>query len=83
LPRSSADALLSDEQRIVLGVLSAVRLADVQALSQPNEYGVRRELDTLLADMAAKLAELARGISHKYLVHAGPAYQLAEIPRRP
>jgi uncharacterized alpha-E superfamily protein len=81
LPRSSADAMLSDEQRLVLEMLTAVRLADVQSLSQADERGVRRDLDALLSATAAKLADLASGISHKYLVHAGPVRQLAETPR--
>jgi uncharacterized alpha-E superfamily protein len=81
LPRSQGDALLSDEQRLVLSVLSAVRLADVHAVAQADEQGVRRRLDVLLGEVSAKLMDLASGISHKYLVHAGPARQLAEVPR--
>lgn len=81
LPRTQADAPLSDQQRLILGLLSGVRLADVQVLSRPDEHGVRRELDTLLGDTAARLTELASSISHKYLVHAGPSHQLAEITR--
>ncbi len=82
LPRAQGDRLLSDEQRTVLSVLSAVRLADVHALSEPDEQGGRRALDKLLHDSAAQLCDLASAISHKYLVHAGPAHQLAEIGRR-
>jgi uncharacterized circularly permuted ATP-grasp superfamily protein/uncharacterized alpha-E superfamily protein len=81
LPRPTGDAILSDEQRLVLEVLTAVRLADVQALSGADENGVRRALEALLASTAATLAELASRVSQKYLVHAGPAHQLAEIPR--
>ncbi len=82
LPRGVGDPLLSDEQRLVLSVVSGVRLADVHALAEPDERGERRTLDALLEDSAAKLYDLASAISHKYLVHAGPAHQLAEIGRR-
>jgi uncharacterized alpha-E superfamily protein len=81
LPRSGSDAMLSEEERLALGVLSAVRLADVQALARPNRNGVRERLDALLSDTAATLSELASTIAHRYLVHSGPAHQLAEIPR--
>ncbi|REK07440.1 MAG: hypothetical protein DWQ37_21120 [Planctomycetota bacterium] len=79
LPRSPGEPLLSDEQRLVLAVLSAVRLADVQKLAEADEHGVRHELDALLQGGASKLRELASAVSHKYLVHAGPAHQLTEI----
>ena len=82
LPRNAGDPLLSDEQRLVLSVVSGVRLADVHALAEPDERGQRTRLDALLEESAAKLCDLASAISHKYLVHAGPAHQLAEIGRR-
>jgi uncharacterized alpha-E superfamily protein len=79
LPRPPSDLVLSHEQRLVLSVFSAIRLADVQRLAATDANGIRRELDTLLADSAAKLYDLANGISEKYLVHAGPAHQLSDI----
>ena len=48
----------------------------------PTETAGGGKLDALLGDSADKLCELASAISHKYLVHAGPPHQLAEIPRR-
>ncbi len=81
LPRAVGDPLLSDEQRLVLSVVSTVRLADVHALADPDERGQRGKLDRMLEDSAGKLRDLASAISHKYLVHAGPAHQLAEIGR--
>jgi uncharacterized circularly permuted ATP-grasp superfamily protein/uncharacterized alpha-E superfamily protein len=82
LPRTNGEPLLSDEQRLVLSVVSAVRLANVHKLAEPDEAGERPRLDALLDDAGIKLCELASAISHKYLVHAGPAHQLAEIARR-
>jgi uncharacterized circularly permuted ATP-grasp superfamily protein/uncharacterized alpha-E superfamily protein len=82
LPRMSGDPLLSDEQRLVLSVVSAVRLADVHMLADPDQRGERGRLDALLEDASGKLSDLASAISHKYLVHAGPSHQLTEIGRR-
>jgi uncharacterized alpha-E superfamily protein len=82
LPRHQSDPLLSGEQRLVISALSAVRLADVNALSEVDENGVRPGLDRLLERAAGELRELASGISHKYLVHAGPSHQMADIHRR-
>jgi hypothetical protein len=73
---------LSDEQRLVISVLSAVRLADIGALVETDGNGIRQQLDQFLKHSAAQLCDLASGISHKYLVHSGPAHQLAEIHRR-
>jgi uncharacterized alpha-E superfamily protein len=81
LPRPLTDPMLSGEQRLVLSVVSQIRLADVQTLVEPDEHGMREPLDNLLADSAKQLCDLASRISHKYLVHAGPAHQLADIRR--
>ncbi len=82
LPRTAGEPLLSDEQRLVLSVVSAVRLANAHKLAEPDESGRRLKLDALLDEASVKLCELANAISHKYLVHAGPAHQLAEVARR-
>jgi hypothetical protein len=65
----------------VADILSELRRADVRQLAEPDQHRVRRALDSLLADAAMRLCALASAISHKYLVHAGPAHQLAEIGR--
>jgi uncharacterized circularly permuted ATP-grasp superfamily protein/uncharacterized alpha-E superfamily protein len=79
LPRDQAEPLLTAEQRAMLGVLASLRLADVDQLSQPDREGTRRPLDRLLSRLAQQLRTLSDGITHKYLVHAGPSRQLAEI----
>jgi uncharacterized circularly permuted ATP-grasp superfamily protein/uncharacterized alpha-E superfamily protein len=82
LPRQQSDPLLSAEQRLSIAMVSAVRLADVAALGEVDEHGMRSGLDRLLDRLAGQLRELANGISHKYLVHAGPAHQMANIHPR-
>ena len=82
LPRQQSDPLLSAEQRLSIALVSSVRLADVAALGEVDEHGVRSGLDRLLDRLAGQLRELANGVSHKYLVHAGPAHQMANIHPR-
>ncbi len=79
LPRQQSDPLLSPEQRLMIAMSSSLRLAEGNALADFDEGGVRSSLDRLLSQLAAQLRELASGISHKYLVHAGPVHQMADI----
>ena len=79
LPRPENSALLTTEQRLVLAMVSAVRLADVAALAEADPDGQRQTLDRLLERLGVQLYDLASGISHKYLVHAGPAHQMSDI----
>lgn len=81
LPRHQAEPLLSAEQRLVMAVQSSVRLADVNALTEADDSGMRRPLNQLLEHVCEQLLELANVISHKYLVHAGPSHQLSDIHR--
>jgi len=81
LPRHSSEPLMSTEQRLVMAVQSAVRLSDVNSLADTDDSGMRRTLDALLEHVNEQLCELANVISHKYLVHAGPAHQLSDIHR--
>ena len=79
--RHQSEALLSDEQRLVIAMLSSVRLAGLGALVEVDENGIRQKLEHFLRHLATQLGELASAISQKYLVHSGPAHQLAEIHR--
>jgi uncharacterized alpha-E superfamily protein len=81
LPRQQSDPLLSDHQRLAISLLSAVRLADADSLAEADESQVRSALDRMLDRLASELRELASGISQTYLVHAGPAHQMADIHR--
>ena len=79
LPRQQLDPVLSAEQRLVIAVLSSVRLAEVNALVEVDENGLRPSLDQMLDRMSSQLIALASGISQRYLVHAGTAHQMSEI----
>jgi uncharacterized alpha-E superfamily protein len=79
LPREPNEPLLTAEQRSMLSALTGLRLADIDALSETDRDGARRQLDRLLGRLTQQLRTLSDGITHKYLVHAGPSRQLAEI----
>jgi uncharacterized circularly permuted ATP-grasp superfamily protein/uncharacterized alpha-E superfamily protein len=79
LPRQPSDAVMSQEQRLVISLQASVRLADVNQLSEVDDAGTRVKLDKLLETAAQELRDLASSISHKYLVHARPSRQMAEI----
>jgi uncharacterized circularly permuted ATP-grasp superfamily protein/uncharacterized alpha-E superfamily protein len=78
LPREHNQPLRSPEQRIVLSLLSAVRMADTETLRRPPRRGERTKLDRLLGRLSEQLPRLSDLIAHKYLVHAGTPRQLAE-----
>ncbi len=78
LPRDRVQPLRSPEQRIVLSLLSAVRMADVDTLRRLPRHGERTKLDRLLGRLTEQLPRLSDLIAHKYLVHAGTPRQLAE-----
>jgi len=78
LPRDRAQPLRGPEQRIVLSLLSAVRMADVDTLRRLPRHGERSKLDRLLGRIYDQLPRLSDLIAHKYLVHAGTPRQLAE-----
>ncbi|HUY32307.1 MAG TPA: circularly permuted type 2 ATP-grasp protein [Pirellulales bacterium] len=79
LPRDQDHPLLSAEQRIMTSALAGLRLADIGTLCNVDQEGQRKALDRLLARMANQLRSLSEGVTHTYLVHAGPARQMAEI----
>ena len=79
LPRDQGEPMLNAEQRTMLAVLTGLRLADINALTTTDREGYRQNLDRLLTRLAQQLRSLSDGITHKYLVHAGPSRQLTEI----
>jgi uncharacterized alpha-E superfamily protein len=79
LPRDPAEPLLTAEQRKMLEALAGLRLADVDQLSQVGPDQTRPGLEHLLTSLAQQLRSLSDGVTHKYLVLAGPSRQLAEI----
>ena len=79
LPRDRSQPLYNSEQRLAMTCLHAVRLINVNDLAELHILGDEDPLDELLSDLESWLPKLAESISHKYLIHAGTAQQLAEI----
>ncbi|MEM9021875.1 MAG: circularly permuted type 2 ATP-grasp protein [Planctomycetota bacterium] len=74
LPRSPGRAQLDEQQRIVLEMLSRVRLADAASLCEDNRLG------QLLGDISQRLLTLSDSLTGHYLAHALPPSQPAGPP---
>lgn len=79
LPRDRTQPFYSIEQRIMMAMLTSLRLADIEILCELDKEGTRKNLDRLLSRCAGQLPKLSDSIMHKYLIHAGPPRQMAEI----
>jgi uncharacterized circularly permuted ATP-grasp superfamily protein/uncharacterized alpha-E superfamily protein len=79
LPRDRTQPFFSIEQRIMMAMLTSLRLADIEILCELDKEGTRKNLDRLLSRCAGQLPKLSDSIMHKYLIHAGPPRQMAEI----
>jgi uncharacterized circularly permuted ATP-grasp superfamily protein/uncharacterized alpha-E superfamily protein len=65
-PQSGAGGGRMEEQRLALSLLTAVRLADVVALTKVEPNGVRPDLQSLLDEQSAGLATLTDAIGRRY-----------------
>ena len=71
LPRDEAEGQRSPEQRLMLGMLSGVQLADVAELTRVEERtGRRPELVGLLERLSGGLPEFSDALTQRYLTHA-------------
>jgi uncharacterized circularly permuted ATP-grasp superfamily protein/uncharacterized alpha-E superfamily protein len=79
LPQNSTHPRRSPEQRLMMGALMHMRLADIDVLARASDAGVRQELDTLLARLEAEVPALSDTITRDYLSHAQASRQLASL----
>jgi uncharacterized circularly permuted ATP-grasp superfamily protein/uncharacterized alpha-E superfamily protein len=77
LPRETASASRSPEQRIMLSALTALRLAEVEQLSQVDAQGDRPLLEQLLGRLATDLPALSDSVTRSYLSHLQASRHLA------
>jgi uncharacterized alpha-E superfamily protein len=70
LSRAAPQAVRSSEQRIVIGTLSDLQLADLSTLCRRSRAGDRPGLKTLLDRIATDLPQLSVGITRTYFSHA-------------
>jgi uncharacterized alpha-E superfamily protein len=76
LPRDATHPGYSPHRRLVMSMIHAVRIIDIQQLSDAHRMGDYEQLDELLEFLARALPSLSNEISNRYLVHAGPARKL-------
>ncbi|MBS0264798.1 MAG: circularly permuted type 2 ATP-grasp protein [Planctomycetes bacterium] len=76
LPRDTERTIRTPEQRVMLQVMTAVRLADADKLAAPAESGEREALETLLADTARALPTVSDAVTQTYLSHLQPSRHL-------
>jgi uncharacterized alpha-E superfamily protein len=81
LPRDIADPSLSPTQRLMLRLLTRLRLADIPGLCTVDAAGQRPRLATLLAQLAQELPALAETLTLQYLSHAELTRHLATAER--
>ncbi|HEU0316515.1 MAG TPA: circularly permuted type 2 ATP-grasp protein, partial [Solirubrobacteraceae bacterium] len=68
---------LREEQRLLLGVSTALRLADTTALAAAEDDGHRLALDAFLADLHDRLSRAAAAVDRAHFVHPLPQRSLA------
>jgi uncharacterized alpha-E superfamily protein len=77
LPHNANEATRPPEERLILSLVTTVRLADVQELARVDKKGARPRLAEFLQELRRALPVLADAISHHYLSHLQPSRQLA------
>ncbi len=77
LPRAQPTAGRTPEQRVILSMVTAVRLAEVLSLSQLNEQNQRSNLEEFLARLESDLPLLSDAITSSFLSHLQLSRQLA------
>jgi uncharacterized alpha-E superfamily protein len=77
LPRDAADPSLSPAQRLMMRTLSALRLAQIDALCHTDAEGQRPHLIALLEQCGRDMPALAETLALQYLSHAPPSRHLA------
>jgi uncharacterized circularly permuted ATP-grasp superfamily protein/uncharacterized alpha-E superfamily protein len=66
LPQASPHAPHNEEQRLILDLLTRVRLAKVTSLEHANAEGKRHELQKLLSRLISGLPKLSEAITRRY-----------------
>jgi uncharacterized alpha-E superfamily protein len=79
LPRVRTQPVYSAEQRLVMSLLHSIRMMDIQAVAELHSLGEYATLEGLAESWETQLPQLSEAITLRYLVHAGPAHQLADI----
>jgi uncharacterized circularly permuted ATP-grasp superfamily protein/uncharacterized alpha-E superfamily protein len=79
LPRDRSMPSLSPAQRLIMTMLTQVRLAEIDVLCQIGRSGSRTRLDALLTTLLDGLPALSDNITYHYLSHAELTQHLAQM----
>ncbi len=77
LPRENAGPVLSPEQRIVVSLLTDLRLLEIDRLGQVDEHGKRKRLEEFLNRIAADLPALSNTLAGRFFNHLQVSRHLA------
>jgi len=77
LPMRGDARRLPPEQRLAWRALTAVRLAPIEQLAEPDSGGRMPELDKLLESVKGDLLDLSEALTAKYLSHVAPSRLMA------
>lgn len=80
LPHDPNSATHPPEHRLILSLLTAVQLADIQKLAMVAPDGRRANLEAFLQGLRQEVPLLADAVSHQYLGHLQASRQLAGTP---
>ena len=79
LPPDASTPRRPPEQRIMLAILTHLRLADIELLARPNNDGVRQHLVDWLVWLSEQLPLLSDTIAQNYLTHVAASRHLAVL----
>lgn len=82
-PRDNTLPQLAEEQRLAATLLHNVRMADVTALSEMYGLGQGEPLNRILGEIEEQLPRLFDAVYQRYLIHAGPSWQLSDFRPEP
>ncbi len=74
-------SLRPPEQRMVMRMLTNVRLADINDLARPQSKGTRASLVRFIDRLAGELSQLSDEMTRRYLSHAGPSRRFNDLGR--
>jgi uncharacterized alpha-E superfamily protein len=79
LPRLNQAPGFPPDQRLAMSMLHTIRMFDIESVCDAYALGDQQPLQKLLDDFTHQLPNLSHAVTLRYLVHAGPSQQLADL----
>lgn len=83
LPRLNQAPGYPPDQRLAMSMLHTIRMFDIESVCDAYALGDQQPLQKLLDDFTHQLPNLSHAVTLRYLVHAGPSQQLADLVPQP